>query len=129
MDVTVAVAACIDLTSADSIAGKTIDALSVENKEAFNLKIHKNLKKSINKNVKDLVLGVAHNKALEDMNMKHLALSVVPAAQMIHTLKPNMKQLYDTEGQIKVGDYVEVLYEYEPGTCSDGGIYWDCNRD
>ncbi len=62
------VAACIDLTSASSIAGKTIDDLSVENKEAFHSTIHKNLKKSINKNVKDLVLGVAHSKALEDIN-------------------------------------------------------------
>ncbi len=52
MDVTVA--ACMDLTSASSIAGKTIDTLSVENKEAFHSKIHKNLKKSINKNVKDV---------------------------------------------------------------------------
>jgi hypothetical protein len=116
------VAACIDLTPASSIAGKTIDDLSVENKEAFHSTIHKNLKKSINKNVKDLVLGVAHSKALEDINMKHLALSVVPAAQMIHKLKPTMKQLFDTEGQIKIGDYVEVLYEYAPGTCSDGGV-------
>jgi hypothetical protein len=41
---------------------------------------------------------------------------------MIHKLKPTMKQLLDTEGQIKVGDYVEVLYEYTPGTCSDGGV-------
>jgi hypothetical protein len=23
---------------------------------------------------------------------------------------------------IKVGDWVEVLYEYAPGTCSDGGV-------
>ncbi len=120
MDVTVA--ACIDLTSASSIAGKTLDTLSVENKEAFNSKIHKNLKKSIDKNMKDVVLGVAHSKALEDMNIKHLTLSVVPTSQMIHKLKPTMKQLFDTEGQIKVGGCVKVLYEYAPGACSDGGV-------
>jgi hypothetical protein len=120
MDLTVA--ACIDLTSASSIAGKTIETLSVENKEAFHSKIQHNLKKTINKNVKDLVLGVAHSKALEEMNMKHLALSVVPTTQMIHKLKATMKQLYDTEGRIKIGDYVEVQYEYAPGTCSDGGV-------
>ena len=56
------------------------------------------------------------------MNVRHLTLSVVPACNMIHPLKPTMKQLLDTEGQIKVGDYVEVLYEYAPGTCSNGGV-------
>jgi hypothetical protein len=39
------VAACIDLTSHTSIAGQTLDTLSVENKEAFKSKIQKNLKK------------------------------------------------------------------------------------
>ncbi len=33
-----------------------------------------------------------------------------------------MQQLFDTERAIKVGDWVEVLYEYAPGTCSDGGV-------
>ena len=68
------------------------------------------------------MLDVGHSKALEDMNVRHLTLSVVPASNMIHKLKPTMKQLLDTEGQIKVGNYVEVLYEYAPGTCSDGGV-------
>jgi hypothetical protein len=33
-----------------------------------------------------------------------------------------MLQLEDSERAIKVGDYVEVLYEYAPGTCLDGGV-------
>jgi hypothetical protein len=33
-----------------------------------------------------------------------------------------MQQLQGTDNAIKVGDYVEVLYEYAPGTCSDGGV-------
>jgi hypothetical protein len=33
-----------------------------------------------------------------------------------------MLQLEDSERAIKVEDYVEVLYEYAPGTCSDGGV-------
>jgi hypothetical protein len=56
------------------------------------------------------------------MNTQHLTLSVVLAASMVHKLKPTMLQLEDTERAIKVGDYVEVLYEYAPGTCSDGGV-------
>jgi hypothetical protein len=118
----VSMAACIDLTSSTSIAGKTQDTLSSENKEAVTAKIQKTLKKSINKNVKDAVLDVAHREALEELNTKHLTLSVVPTSHMIHKLKPTMQQLFDTERAIKVGDWVEVLYEYAPGTCSDGGV-------
>jgi hypothetical protein len=41
---------------------------------------------------------------------------------MIHPLKPTMQKLMGTIYAIKVGDWVEVLYEYGPGTCSDGGV-------
>ncbi len=33
-----------------------------------------------------------------------------------------MAVLLGTTHAIKVGDWVEVLSEYQPGTCSDGGI-------
>jgi hypothetical protein len=33
-----------------------------------------------------------------------------------------MAALLQTEYAIKVGDWVEVLCEYAPGTCSDGGV-------
>ncbi len=92
-------AACIDLTSSNSIAGKTLHTLTSENKLAANAKIQKTLKKTINKNVKDVVLNV-----LKEMNTKHLTLSVVPASNMVHKLKPTMQQLLDTERAIKVGD-------------------------
>ena len=68
------------------------------------------------------MLDVAHKDFLEEMNAKHLTLSVVPVASMVHQLKPTMLQLEDSERAIKVGDYVEVLYECAPGTCSDGGV-------
>ncbi len=41
---------------------------------------------------------------------------------MVHPLKPTMDKLMETLHAIKVGDYVDVAYEYAPGTCSDGGI-------
>jgi hypothetical protein len=56
------------------------------------------------------------------MNLQHLTLSVVSPSTMVHKLKPTMLQLLDTERTIKVGDWVEVMYEYAPGTCSDGGV-------
>jgi hypothetical protein len=41
---------------------------------------------------------------------------------MIHPLKPTMDQLLRTDHALKVGDWVEVLCEYAPGTCSDRGV-------
>jgi hypothetical protein len=48
---------------------------------------------------------------------------------MVHHLKPTMDKLLGTHHAIKVGDYVEVLCEYAPGTCSDGGIGFIMNMD
>jgi hypothetical protein len=116
-------AACIDLTASNSIAGQTLETLSSTNKLVVKEKIAKTLIKAINKNVKDVVLDVAHKEVLEEMNTKHLTLlSVVPSASMVHKLKPTMLQLLDTERAIKVGDWIEVVYEYALGTCSDGGV-------
>ncbi len=67
-------------------------------------------------------MDVAHRDVLDAMNTKHLTLSVVPATTMVHKLKPTMQQLLHTERAIKVGDWVEVQYEYAPRTCSDGGV-------
>jgi hypothetical protein len=114
--------ACIDLTSTSSIAGQALEALSSQDKQVVKDKISKTLKKAINKNVKDVVLDVAPKECLEQMNTRHLTLSIVPVASMVHQLKPTMLQLEDSERAIKVGDYVEVLYEYAPGTCFDGGV-------
>ncbi len=41
---------------------------------------------------------------------------------MIHCLKPTMQELMGTMNAIRVGDWVEVLYDYAAGTCSDGGV-------
>ncbi len=69
--------ACIDLTANNSIAGQALDALSSQDKQVVKDKISKTLKKAINKNVKDVVLDVAHKECLEIMNTRHLTLSVV----------------------------------------------------
>ena len=110
------------MTATDSIAGQALDALSSQDKQVVKDQISKTLKKAINKNVKDVVLDVAHKECLDRMNMENLTRSVVPVRSMVHKLKPTMLQLEDSERAIKVGDYVEVLYEYAPGTCSDGGV-------
>jgi hypothetical protein len=104
--------ACIDLTATGSIAGQALDALSSQDKLVVKEKIAKTLKKAINKNVKDVVLDVAHKECLDQLNMFHLTKSVVPVTTMVHQLKPTMLQLENSERAIKIGDYVEVLYDY-----------------
>ena len=113
---------CIDLTAPKSLARQTLDGLSDEAKRAVDAKINKTLKKKINKEVTTTILDVAHRELLDRMNCEHLTKSVARAEKMVHVLKPNMLSLMGTIQAIKVGDWVEVEYEYVPGTCSDGGI-------
>ena len=113
---------CIDLTSTTSITGKTLDSLTDEQKQTVSAKVDKTIKKTINQKVKSVVLEEAHRQVLEIFNIKHLTYSVMPTTAMVHKLKPTMKELLGTENAIKVGDFVEVMYEYAPGTCSDGGV-------
>ncbi len=84
--------------------------------------INNTLKTKINKEVKNTILDVAHRELLDRMNCEHLTKSVARADTMVHALKPTMLALMDTVHAIKVGDWVEVLYDYAPGTCSDGGV-------
>ncbi len=113
---------CIDLTGPKSVARTTLDGLSEGNKRAVDAKINKTLKKKINKEVTSTVLDVAHRELLQRMNCEHLTKSVARPEKMFHCLKPNMLSLMGTIRAIKVGDWVEVQYEYTPGTCSDGGV-------
>jgi hypothetical protein len=112
----------IDLTGPKSVARTTLDGLSDGNKLAVDAKINKTLKKKINKEVTSTILQVVHRDLLERMNCEYLTKSVARAQVMVHFLKPTMLSLMGTIRAIKVGDYVEVQYEYAPGTCSDGGI-------
>ena len=63
-----------------------------------------------------------HRELLARLNCEHRAKSVASLVSMVHKLKPTLGKLLGTHHAIKVGDWVEVLYEYAPGTCSDGGI-------
>ncbi len=113
---------CIDLTGPKSVARTTLAGLSETNKRAVNKKINNTLKTKINKEVKSTILDVAHRELLDRMNCEHLTKSVARADKMVHPLKPTILAVMGTVHTIKVGDWVEVLYDYAPGTCSDGGI-------
>ncbi len=72
--------------------------------------------------MKDTILDIAHRELLGELLMKHLTFSVAPVEEMVHYLKPTMQELMGTNNAIKVGDWCEVLYDYAPGTRSDGGV-------
>jgi hypothetical protein len=103
--------------------------MSAKNKHDAEEKIANSLQTKINKEVRSTLLDVAHCEKLRLLNCEHLTRSVVPASKMVHCLKPTMDKLMGTHHAIKVGDYVEVLCEYAPGTCSDGGIGYIMSMD
>ena len=114
---------CIDMTGPKSIARTTLAGMSDDtHKGEVDEELNKSLKKKINKEVKGVIVDIAHRELLDNLLMKHLTMSVAPVSAMVHYLKPAMQALMGTLNTIKVGDWVEVLYEYAPGTCSDGGI-------
>jgi hypothetical protein len=57
--------ACIDMAATNSIAGQALEALSSNDKLKVQETISKTLKKATNKNVKDVVLDVAHKEILD----------------------------------------------------------------
>jgi hypothetical protein len=113
---------CLDLAGPKSVARTTLNGMSDSNKLEVDKEINKSLKKKINKEVKDTILDIAHRELLDELLMKHLTFSVAPVKEMVHYLKPTMQELMGTNNAIKVGDWCEVLYDYAPGTCSDGGV-------
>ena len=113
---------CIDLAGGESVARITLAGMNEEDKLAVDKQIEKTLKAKINKEVKGAILDVAHRELLEKLNVEHLTNSVPEPQEMIHALKPTLAALLQTEYALKVGDWVEVLCEYAPGTCSDGGV-------
>ncbi len=93
---------CINLTEAKSVARTTHDGLSAENKSpAASEEINKTLKTKINKEVKNTLLDIAHQK-LDLLNCEHLTKSVSPMTKMVHPLKPTLEQLVGTHHALKV---------------------------
>jgi hypothetical protein len=74
----------------------------------------------LNKEVKSTILDVTHREQLNLMNMEYHAKNVRPVVDMQHKLKPTLEKLMGATHATKVDDWVEVLYEYAHGTCSDG---------
>ncbi len=113
---------CIDLTGPKSVARLQLEGMSASNLEAVNQKIGKKVKATLNKHVKDAIVDVAHAEKLSRMNCEHRSKAVQPVSAMIHKTKPTMDKLIGTAYAICKGSWVEVMYEYAPGICSDGGV-------
>jgi hypothetical protein len=52
----------------------------------------------------------------------HLEKQTVTAAEMVHLTPRTIWEERAALANVNVGDYVDVAYDYMPGTCSDGGI-------
>ena len=65
---------------------------------------------------------IQFKKVCEDAMIAHLQDAVLSSSQMV---RPKRTTVWDEKaslGKLKVGDWVEVEYNYQPGTCSDGGV-------
>jgi hypothetical protein len=113
---------CIDLTGPKSVARQKLQGMSKSNLEAVDQQIGKKLKANLNKQVKDAIVDVAHSDELLKLNCEHRTKSVQHVSAMIHKTKPKLDKLIGTAYAINVGSWVEVLYEYAPEICSDGGV-------
>ena len=113
---------CIDLTGAKSVSRQQLQGMSKSNLEAVDRQIGKKVKATLNKHVKDAIVDVAHSEELSKLNCEHRSKAVQPVSAMIHKTKETMDKLIGTAYAICVGSWVEVLYEYAPGLCSDGGV-------
>jgi hypothetical protein len=53
---------------------------------------------------------------------EHLRTQNVPTTEMVHIAPKTIWEEREMLSQVNVGDWVNVDYEYLPGTCSDGGV-------
>jgi hypothetical protein len=53
---------------------------------------------------------------------QHLKDNTTKPNEMVHMARKTIWEEQLDLANVKVGDWVEVIYDYEPGTCSDGGI-------
>ncbi len=99
-----------------------MEGMDEDSLKAVDKRIQTKVKATLNTEVKAALLDEKHRELLAKMNCEFRAKAVAPVNSMVHKLKPTLGKLLGTQHAIKVGDWVEVLFEYAPGTCSDGGI-------
>ncbi len=73
--------------------------------------------------MKQAILDEKYSDMVKNALVQHLKSNTSLPGEMVHeprkTIWEEQKQLIE---DVKIGDWVEVMYEYMPGTCSDGGV-------
>jgi hypothetical protein len=92
-----------------------MEGMDEDSLNAVNKQIKTKVKATLNNEVKAALLDEKHRELLARMNCEHRAKSVASLNAMVHKLKPTLGKLLGTNHAIKVGDWVEVLYEYCQG--------------
>jgi hypothetical protein len=72
--------------------------------------------------VKQAILDEKYATIIKVALEKHLQANTTKPANMVHVARKTIWEERKELADVKVGDWVEVMYDYLPGTCSDGGI-------
>lgn len=65
---------------------------------------------------------VQYKQLCIDAAVQHLKKSRKTATEMVHARPASVWELHGSRASVRVGSWVQVIYDYSPGTCSDGGI-------
>ncbi len=72
--------------------------------------------------MKQAILDEKYSEIVKLALEQHLQSNTSLAGDMVHVARKTIWEEQAQLADVKIGDWVEVLYEYLPGTCSDGGV-------
>ncbi len=84
------------MTGPKSIARQTLSGMSATHIGEVDEQLNKSSKKKINREMKGVIVDIAHRELLDNLFMEHLTKSVAPLSAMVHYLKPTMQALMGT---------------------------------
>ena len=105
-----------------SVAGQALLKMSAASRSDVSGELDKTLSKAVNKKVKDAVLMVQYRKKCEESMVNHFIQSRFTPVEMVRARRQTIWETHGSQASLKIGEWVEVMYDYSPGTCSDGGV-------
>jgi hypothetical protein len=72
--------------------------------------------------VKQAILDEKYSEMVQNALVQHLKSNTSLPGDMVHEPRKSIWEEQKQLADVKIGDWVEVNYEYMPGTCSDGGV-------
>jgi hypothetical protein len=111
-------------TNKKTLAGKQLQAMSVEGRSEVSEVLDKTLSKEINKTVKVAVIFAKYKELVSIAFTAALTACRRPptSTAMVHERKKTLYEEYGLLAKVKVGDFVLVEACYTPGICSEGGV-------